>query len=175
MSKVKRLPVDTDRFIEEAKTTPLFLRASGAVEEIVLTARKPKQPKVVSKKEPKKQTTKPVPENSDFKLCVFRLRADQIRALGLINLEDKAANISKTVREALEIYLSDFLENKTQVLHLPENRAQTPENTYESQGIRLNHELIDAIRVVAAINSILFSSEIVRNAIDQYLKLKDAK
>jgi hypothetical protein len=176
MAKVKRLPVDTERFLEEAKIPPLFLRASGinTIEDEKIE-KAPKQHRMVSVKEPKpkKQKQKHV-SNDDLKLCVFRLRADQIRALGLINLEDKAANISKTVREALEMYLSEFLEKKIQVLHLPVNSAKTPENTYESQGIRLNKELIDAIRVVSATNSVLFSSEIVRNAIDEYLKLKDA-
>jgi len=111
--------------------------------------------------------------DKDLTMCNFRLRDNQIRALGILYVETHK-NVSGMVREALEMYLSDYFEDKTVNLRIFMEGLKTPENAFETKGIRLNQRIIEAVRIVAAFNGVN-KSELVRNAIDEYLKIKDAE
>lgn len=162
--KVKR-EISTDRFSVEA--IPIYKQASG-----IITKREEKIEPSIQKKPINPKKSKPV-ANNDLVQCTFRLRNDQIKALGLLHI-DTCENFSGMVREALETYLSCYLEDKTLIIHISFSAHSTPGHAFKTKGIRLTPELINAIRIVAA-NNAVEKSEIVRNAIDRYLKQKDAK
>lgn len=155
----KKIPIPVDRFIVEEET-PLYKRASGVVTQ------------KVEKKEvkPPKKSKHIVEE--DLTPYSFRLHPKQIKELNILYAETRV-NVSKIIRDALELYLSDFLKDKTlNKLNLSDTKM--PDNTFETKGIRLTHRLYEAVGVVAAINAV-DRSVIVRNAIDKYIAENDAK
>jgi len=154
----KKTPIPVDRFIVEEEV-PLYKRASGVV-----------TPEVEKKEvEPTKKSKRVVDE--DLTPYSFRLHPKQIKELNILYAETRV-NVSKIVRDALELYLSDFLRDKTlNKLNLSDSKM--PDNTYETKGIRLTHRLYEAVGVVAAVNGV-DRSVIVRNAIDNYIAENDA-
>ena len=155
----KKTPVSIDRFIVEEET-PLYKRAAGAV-----------TPKVEKKEvEPQKKSKRIVEE--DLTPYSFRLHPKQIKELNILYAETRV-NVSKIVRDALELYLSDFLKDKT-LNQLNLNDTKMPDNTFETKGIRLTHRLYEAVGVVAAMNGV-DRSVIVRNAIENYIAQNHAE
>jgi len=158
MPKKPLAPID--RFAEGEVSLINIISGSVPHEEKKVVAREPKKPKKGFAKE-------------DLKLCCFRIRNDQILAIGILHLKTRE-NVSGMARDALGKYLSDYLEDKTVNLRIPVTSPQTPKNELESKWFRLSPELIEALGVVAATSGVE-KSEIVRDAIDEYLRIKDAE